>query len=77
MPNTGNRKGSYIRSKPAAKFNSREITSLPMAVTPSLDRRGHLDQNKISRAICAILLFELASSNHSTSSDYDLVESVK
>ena len=48
-------------------------TSLPTAVTPSHDRRGRLDQNKISRAICAILLFELASSDqfHSTSSDYD------
>lgn len=43
-------------------------------VTPSHDRRGRLHQNKISRAICAILLFELASSDHSTSSDYDFSE---
>lgn len=43
-------------------------------VTPSHDRRERLDQNKISRAISAILLFELASSDHSTSSDYDFSE---
>ena len=29
----------------AAKFYSREITSLPTAVTPSHHRRGRLDQN--------------------------------
>ena len=28
-----------------AKFYSREITSLPMAITPSHHRRGRLDQN--------------------------------
>ena len=61
------------RKRPLLKFP----TSLPTAVTPSHDRRGRLDQNKISRAICAILLFKLASSDHSTSSDYDFSESVK
>ena len=33
------------RHVPAAKFYSREITSLPTAVTPSHHRRGRLDQN--------------------------------
>ena len=45
MPNTGHRKGTKTRSKPAAKFNSREITSLRTAVTPSHDRPRRLDQD--------------------------------
>ena len=74
---TRNRKESWTRSKVPAKFNSLEITSLLTVVTPSNVHCGCLDQSKISQAICAILLFQLASSDHSTSSDYDFNESVK